>query len=144
MADTAQEQSSRRILIVEDHDILRETLRGWIAGSFPQCRLVVTRTGEDALIVCQNEAPDLVLMDIRLPGMDGLQAMGHIRRIIPGAKVVMLTLYEHPALQAAAMVAGADAYVTKARMTRDLLPLLARLLGVRSADHRAAGQPRGQ
>lgn len=119
---------SATVLIVEDHDAVRTALRDWLTVQYPRCRIIQAASGEEALALLQVESPHLVVMDIRLPGMTGIEATRRIKAILPSAQVVMLTVHDGNAYRAHAAAAGASAYVPKGAMQTELLPALAALL----------------
>jgi len=116
------------ILIVEDHDAVRRSLRDWLEVEFPQCRVIEATSGEQAITLIQIESPRLVLMDISLPGMSGIEATRQIKAALPSAQIVMLTIHEGDTYRADAIAAGASAYVPKRVMQTGLVPTLAALL----------------
>jgi DNA-binding NarL/FixJ family response regulator len=116
------------ILIVEDHDAVRRSLRDWLEMEFPQCRVIEAASGEEAIALIQIEPPRLVIMDIRLPGINGIEATRQIKAAVPSAQIVMLTVYEGDTYRADAASAGASAYVPKRVMQSRLVPTLAALL----------------
>lgn len=115
------------ILIVEDHDTVRASLRDWLASAFPASRLVDTNTGEEAVRLAAEFHPAIVLMDIGLPHMSGIEAARQIVEAAPQTKVIMLTIYEAADYQQAARAAGAVAFIPKRKMYLDLLPMLQQL-----------------
>jgi len=110
-------------LIVEDHDVLRRSLHDWLSTVFLEAR-----SGEEALELALAWRPDVVLMDIGLPQMSGIEATRRIRAAAPGAQVVMLIIHEAPPYQDAATATGASAYIPKRQMHTELIPVLTRLL----------------
>ena len=116
------------ILIVEDHDAVRKSLRDWLGVEFPQCRVIEAASGEEAIALIRTESPRLVVMDISLPGMSGIEATRQIKAALPSTQVVMLTIHEDDAHRADATTAGASAYVPKRAMQTQLMPTLAALL----------------
>jgi DNA-binding NarL/FixJ family response regulator len=116
------------ILIVEDHDDVRRALRDWLALEFPQYRVIDAANGEEAIALVRIESPRLIVMDIRLPGMNGIEATRQIKASVPSAQIVMLTIHTSGTFRADARAAGACAYVTKQAMHAELVPTLAALL----------------
>jgi DNA-binding NarL/FixJ family response regulator len=116
------------ILIVEDHDDVRRALRDWLALEIPQCRVVEAANGEEALALVRAESPRLIVMDIRLPGMNGIEATRQIKASSPSVQIVILTIHTSDSFRSDARAAGACAYVTKQAMHTELVPTLARLL----------------
>jgi len=105
-----------KVLIVDDSPGMRSIMKTLLAGqavSFSECG-----DGEDAVTLYGAELPDWVLMDIRMPRLDGLGAMRMIRQQHPGAKVVIVTDYDDPDLRAEARALGAAAYVLKEDLKR--------------------------
>ncbi len=121
------------ILIVDDHDALRVSLRDWLTTEFPQCCVLEAGSAEEAQALARKTPPNIVVMDVSLPGMEGIEATWRMKHSLPGVKVVMLSIHEEAAYRSDAIVAGADAYVPKRKMQSELLPILTVLL--RLIDH---------
>jgi CheY-like chemotaxis protein len=103
------------VLIVDDNPAIRRLLRRAMpdtAGTIWECP-----DGSEALAMYGNHQPDVVLMDIRMPQMDGLAATRQIRQFYPSARVVMVTDYDDEDLRKAASEAGACAYALKQNLT---------------------------
>ena len=116
------------ILIVEDHDDVRKALRDWLELEFPRCRVIEAAGGEEAITVARIESPHLIVMDIHLPGMNGIETTRQIKAALPFTQIVMLTIRTGDIYCAHAKAAGASAYVTKQRICSELGPTLAALL----------------
>jgi DNA-binding NarL/FixJ family response regulator len=116
------------ILIVENHDAVRESLREWLKAVFPQCSIIEAANGEEAVALVQANPPCLVIMDVGLPGMNGIEATRCIKALAPTAQVVILTIHDDQAYRTDAQAAGASAYVPKTRMQTKLLPTVMALL----------------
>ena len=127
---------SQQILIVEDHQGVRKSLREWLELSFPQYQLLEAATGEEAITMAQDASPCLVLMDIGLPGISGIEAAQAIRESVPASRVVMLTIYDDEDYRTHAAAAGASAYVAKRNVKTDLLPTIRRILGTENGQAR--------
>ncbi|MCK4784786.1 MAG: response regulator transcription factor [Desulfobacteraceae bacterium] len=118
------------ILITEDHDALRKSLREWVCTNFPNVRVLEAKSGEAALSLAHAYQPDIILMDIGLPRMNGLEATRRIKKALPLTKVVILTIHENPEYQDDAEAAGASAYVPKRKMGAQLGKVMTRLLSL--------------
>lgn len=108
-----QQNQRIRVAIVEDHDGHRELFHRAVARSPSLCCVGAFVTGEQALKELPALLPDLVLMDIHLPGINGIECMKQFRKTMPGTKVVMVTSEHGDDYLFAALRAGADGYVTK-------------------------------
>jgi CheY-like chemotaxis protein len=117
------------ILIVEDNDRVCNSLYDWLSVIFPDYTLPIAKSGEEAIDHVTAKPPDIVLMDIGLPGMNGIRATQIIKAIAPQTKVVVVTIYEDLEHQTGALAAGASAYVTKRKMHNELIPIMSMLLG---------------
>lgn len=116
------------VLVVEDDDQVRALLCEWLGATFPDTHLTEARSGEEAVSLAPTALPDIVLMDIGLPKMNGIEATRRIKSTTPGAHVVMLTIHEDPEYRADAANAGASAFVPKRKVHSELVPVLVSLL----------------
>jgi DNA-binding NarL/FixJ family response regulator len=111
----------RRVAIVEDDRRLSHQL-GEILNRAPGATCVGSYySAEEALERIQEDHPDVVLMDINLPGMSGIECVTHLRKLLPDAHVIMLTVYEDSDRIFKALQAGADGYLVKSSPTEILL-----------------------
>jgi DNA-binding NarL/FixJ family response regulator len=102
-----------KVAIVEDHKTTREVLER-ILGLSSDCRCVCTcATAEEALRAIPGHQPEVVLMDIQLPKMSGVECVGKIKELLPATQVIMVTVYEDPDNIFRALRAGASGYVLK-------------------------------
>jgi DNA-binding NarL/FixJ family response regulator len=110
-----------RILIVDDHEIFRKGLCSLLAErpEFEICG--EASNGLEAVERAKQLLPDVILMDISMPQIDGLQATDIIRNEVPDSRVVILSQHDSPHMLSAALKAGASAYVTKSQVSRLLL-----------------------
>jgi len=115
-----------RVLVVDDHEMFSEALALLFERQPGIELLAAVSSGEEAIELCRTEAPSVVLMDVDLPGMDGIEATRRIRELCPGTRVVMLTALESHTLIASALAAGACGYVPKTRASEDLLDVVRR------------------
>jgi DNA-binding NarL/FixJ family response regulator len=102
-----------RVVVVEDNDVFREALV-LLLGQQPDVEVVGdVAGGEEAVELCRREAPDVVLLDYRLPGMDGVQTTATLKAVAPSANVVCLTASATRREAGAFLEAGAVAVLTK-------------------------------
>ena len=120
--------SSPIVLIVDDHDLLRTALRVWLSMFFPTWQFMEATSGEDALDLSMRGHPDLVLMDVELPVMNGIETTRQLKKLLPETKVVMLSVHEEQAYRGAAAQAGANAYIGKSMMYDNLVSVLSESL----------------
>jgi len=117
----SEQQPPVKIVIVEDETWLRENLVREI-NSAPGFRCINNyRTAEDALQGIPDDQPDVVLMDINLPGMDGVSCMRLLRAKLPEVRCLMLTVYEESEKIFNSLLAGASGYLLKRTSTAELL-----------------------
>lgn len=119
------------ILVVEDFSLLRSSVVQWLKQRFPSCLVQGVESGEEALAHADASRPDLVLMDLDLPGMTGLEATSRMKAQAPETAVVMLTMHDTPGHRLAAANAGAIGYVAKHDMEEQLEATVERLLNSR-------------
>lgn len=110
------------ILLVDDHDLVREGIKAALR-SHPELSVVAeARDGEEAVREAARARPDLVVMDIRMPGpMDGIEACREIRSSVPGVNVLMLTSYGDERAVMASILAGAGGFLLKEARTQQLV-----------------------
>ena len=116
------------ILIVDNNSRFRAALRGWLEMMLPQHGVVDVGSAEEALDIAKTYAPRVVIMDIKLQKMNGIEATRRIKKAYPKTHVVMVTNHEQAILQNLAENAGASAFVAKSASNKTLLPILTSLL----------------
>jgi DNA-binding NarL/FixJ family response regulator len=110
------------ILIVDDHEIVRGGLRSLIADTRPDWKIVgEAETGTDALDAVENLEPDVVILDITLPGMNGLRVGAKIRELGLSARVLFFTMHDYMNLPNDVRGAGGRGYVLKTEAGRNLI-----------------------
>jgi DNA-binding NarL/FixJ family response regulator len=116
-----------RLAIVDDHQLAREGLRDMLADA-PDLEVVgEAANGREALLLCSRVRPDLVLMDVRMPEMDGLAATREIKQRYPEVSVMMVTMHENPDYLLEALKAGAAGYVLKDAPRREVISAVRRV-----------------
>ena len=117
----------KSILVVEEHDEMRAALRDWLLVSLPPSDLREARSLAEALVHAGHSVPDLVLMNLELPGPNGIEATRALRRLCPSCPVVIMSVNDSEALRSAALGAGAVAFISKRELPHGLLPVLGRI-----------------
>ena len=110
-----------RILIVDDHPVVREGLAGMLAGQPGFAVVGEAKDGAEALALDAQLLPDVLLMDLRMPGMDGVAAIEAIREKRPLANILVLTTYDSDADIVRAIEAGATGYLLKETPREELV-----------------------
>src|SRR5438552_13838990 len=108
-----------RILTVDDHPLLREGIAGLVADQSDMSLVAEASNGREAIQQFRQHRPDITLMDLQMPAMNGLEAMVAIRNEFPEAKVIILTTYVSDVQDA--MKLGARAYLLKTELAKELL-----------------------
>lgn len=110
-----------RILTVDDHPMLREGIAALIASQTDMKLVAEASTGREAVEQFRKHKPDLTLMDLQMPEMDGIEAMGAICGEFPEARIIVLTTYKGDVQVLRALKAGARAYLLKGLLRKELL-----------------------
>ena len=125
-----------RLLLVDDRPTIRMGLRIWLALE-PNMEVVGEASdGAEAISLARALRPDVVLMDVEMPGMDGISATAALRSVVPHSVVVILTLYDDAATRTRAQEAGAAAFVANHRIEERLLTEIRRVAMVHEKQRR--------
>jgi DNA-binding NarL/FixJ family response regulator len=116
---------SLRIVVADDHTVVQEGLRALLSAVDGYELVDVVGTGGDAVRAAVTLRPDVVVMDIQMPGMTGIEATREISRVAPEVAVLMLTMFEDDESVFAAMRAGALGYVLKGAAPADMIRAIA-------------------
>jgi DNA-binding NarL/FixJ family response regulator len=122
-----------RLLIADDHPLAREGIRAMLASEAELEVIGEAQDGSEAVNLCRCLEPDLVLMDVRMPELNGLEATQEIKVECPDAKVLILTIYEDLDYLFKAVKVGAAGYVIKDATKRELVEAVRRALGGQSS-----------
>ena len=122
------ELSNARILLVDDFVPWHEAVKLLLKAN-PALQVIGTATnGMEAVMMARALRPDVVLLDIGLPQMSGIEAAPHILRVSPKSKIIFLTVNDSASIQEKALSTGAQSYVLKSDAVHQLLPALEALL----------------
>jgi len=114
---------------------LRQLLREFLQSAYPDASILEASDGAQALELCRNRGPRIVLMDIGLPDANGIEVTGLIKKMLPKTAVIVVSQHDAGAFVERAQAAGACAYITKGEVHRQLLPAVRRALDGAPADH---------
>jgi DNA-binding NarL/FixJ family response regulator len=118
-----------RVLIVDDHAFIRRGVQT-ILHPFPEWELCgEADNGNDAIRMAEELKPEVIIMDLSMPGLNGIEATRAIRRTQPGVKIVLLTLHESVELVRSAFRAGARGYLLKTDAEQELVKALTVVTG---------------
>lgn len=112
------------VVLVDDHKLVRDGIRTLLERSAEFRVVGETDSGADAVQICRKTSPDIVLMDIGLPGMNGIEATSELLRHCPTVKVVVLSMYDDENSVVGAIRSGARAFVLKKASSGELLDAL--------------------
>jgi DNA-binding NarL/FixJ family response regulator len=126
--EAARRAGTAHLVIADDHELARAGLRSMIGGE-PGLEIVGEATnGREALELCRRYAPDLALLDMRMPEMDGLAATRAIKQECPRTAVIIVTMHENPDYLFEALKAGAAGYLLKDASQREVVTAVRRVL----------------
>jgi DNA-binding NarL/FixJ family response regulator len=123
------------VVVVDDHDLVRAGLRCLLSGERGLELVGEAANGRDALALCRRLLPDVVLMDVRMPDMDGLAVARAIKDDSPATTVILFTMYETADYLVAALKAGAAGYLLKGASKQEIVTTVRRVLAGESVLH---------
>lgn len=110
-----------RILVVDDHELVRRGIRSLLLSRPDLDVCGEAADGQDAVELSQQLKPDVIVMDISMPRLDGLQATREIRKILPQTNILVLSQHDSPEMMRQALNAGARGYVVKSALSANLM-----------------------
>src|SRR5262245_30157299 len=110
-----------RILIVDDHPLLREGMAAILGAETDMVLVAQASNGHEAIDQFRTHRPDITLMDLQMPVMDGIDTISAIRKNFPDARIIVLTTYSGDALAVRAFKAGASGYLLKSMVRKELV-----------------------
>lgn len=118
-----------RTLIVDDDGSFRRRVKGLLASERDIEVIGEAGDGQEAILKARELEPDLVLMDVRMPGMNGVNATRQLKNEMPELKVLILTIFDLQEYREAAIASGASGYVIKKSLIEELMPAIRGVLG---------------
>jgi DNA-binding NarL/FixJ family response regulator len=118
----------KRVIVVDDHDLVRAGLRGLLCGERGLEVVGEAANGREALTLCRRLKPDVVLMDVRMPEMDGLAVARAIKCESPATTVILFTMYDNADYLVEALKAGAAGYLLKGASKREIVSTVRQVL----------------
>lgn len=111
-----------KILIVEDHDDFRAVVRQHLESQDLDAEILEASSGELGISKALRFRPHIILMDLRLPGMSGIEAAGRIKQLLPDIEILILTMFETTAFQEVFKSSDVSAYIGKSELYERLVP----------------------
>jgi CheY-like chemotaxis protein len=125
---TTNGDTRRRILIADDHEVMRRGVRGLLESHSEWAVCGEAFEGKEAVTKSRELRPDLIIMDINMPGLTGIDAAQQIRRENPSAKILFFSVHESVQTVREVVNAGAQGYVAKSRAGHDLVDAVRNVL----------------
>ena len=134
-------QQKRSIVVVDDNAVVREVLRGMINRDEGLTIVGQAATGESAIELVKSVKPDLVCLDVMLPGVDGIEVLRALRAANPDIRVILVTGHSTQDVVGGALKSGANGFVVKPFNANKLLQTIHSALGARTAAPASAEPP---
>ena len=112
-----------RLMICDDHEVVRTGLATLLAGTDIEI-VAEAVTGKDALKIAPKEKPDIILLDVRMPGGDGIATLEKLRQKVPASKVIMFSIHDNPTYIAQAVTWGASDYLLKGSSRTNIIAVI--------------------
>ena len=116
-----------RVMLVDDSPILLRSVTDFLEQYDELVVVGTASSGEEALAQAEELRPQVILIDLRMPGMGGLEAIPRLRAMLPGAGIIAMTLHDVDVYREAALAAGADEFLVKKALGTELLPAIRRV-----------------
>jgi DNA-binding NarL/FixJ family response regulator len=110
-----------RVLVADDHELMRKRLQAFFLGRENVQTVAEAANGREAIEKARELKPDLIIMDVNMPCLDGFEATKEIKKFLPDAAVIILSIHDGTEVIEQSRLAGAQAFVSKEQATSDLL-----------------------
>lgn len=122
----------RRVLLVDDHPVIRQGIRRILTNAFTDLDVAEAETGEQAVALCETGVWDLVVLDLSLPGLSGLEVIRDVRQVQPQAPIIVVSVHPHHQFERRALSVGAAAYLEKSAAPEEMVKAVTEVLAGRS------------
>lgn len=120
-----------KLLIVDDNNNFRKTLKGFLLSE-PDIHMVgEAQDGLEAILKARELKPDLILMDIKMPGINGIEATRRIKKEMPHITIIILSIFDIAEYQEAAIASGASGFIIKKSLVENLIPAVRHTFEIR-------------
>lgn len=116
-----------RVLLADDHIMVRDALAALVSTQEDMALVAIASNGREAVLQAQSLKPDIALLDVSMPEMNGIEAAGQIRRFVPRCRIVALSALGEECFVSQMVAAGADAYVHKSESGQTLIETIRRV-----------------
>ena len=122
----------RRVLLVDDHPVIRQGIRRILTQAFSDFTVAEADTGEQAIALSQASAWDLIILDLSLPGLNGLDVIRDVRRVQPQARIIVVSVHPPHQFARRAQSVGAAAYLEKSAAPEEMVKAVREVLAGRA------------
>jgi two-component system invasion response regulator UvrY len=135
----------RRVLLVDDHPVIRQGIRRILTNALTDLDVAEAETGEQAIALSEKGGWDLIILDLSLPGLSGLEVIRDLLRVQPHARIIVVSVHPPHHFARRAMSVGALAYLEKSAAPEEMVKAVTEVLGGRSyVSMPASDSPRGR
>jgi len=134
MSNPTEEVPEISVLLVDDHEAFLRVATEFLQRHDELTLVGAAHGGEEALAQAQDPRPQVVLINLNMPGLSGLETIPRLRAMLPEVGIIALTLLDPKVFRQAALAAGADDFVPKANLSTDLLPAIRRVVQAGQAE----------